>query len=197
MSKSKNKSFSKSPSSGPSTYTKNKRQKQSQGLDQNNPSQASGLEEIDTLFASKRESSKLAKKEIQQQVQADKLERQRRKEARSEEEADKLALRGPSSHRGGSKRSADASAPQSLHARACKLKTLTYTRSDLTQLDNDDKGEQKQKWASDGLGGIFNVEGYTGRRDEGGHRVFKAHLMNKEGFGMSKDCPFDCDCCYI
>lgn len=96
---------------------------------------------------------------------------------------------------------ADAKAPQSLHDQARTLKGLTYTRSDLTLLNNadnlDTNVEQTQKWAEDGLGGIFNGEGYTGRKDEGGHRVFKAHLMNREGFGNSKDCPFDCDCCYI
>lgn len=112
----------------------------------------------------------------------------------------------------------DSVAPAALHAQALKLKGgLTYTRSDLMQLNNqstnatanshnnnnkssnksNNSNEAKQTWASDGLGGIFNGEGYTGRKDGGGHRVFKAHLMNKEGFGQSKDCPFDCDCCYI
>jgi len=51
-------------------------------------------------------------------------------------------------------------------------------------------------FVDDGLGGVFNNEGYTGRVDEG-VKVFKAHLFNKEGFGSGKDCPFDCDCCYI
>ncbi|KAL3925795.1 MAG: hypothetical protein SGILL_000176 [Bacillariaceae sp.] len=52
------------------------------------------------------------------------------------------------------------------------------------------------KWVDDGLGGKFNREGYTGRVEEG-VKVFKAHVLNKPGFGQSKDCPFDCDCCFI
>jgi hypothetical protein len=46
------------------------------------------------------------------------------------------------------------------------------------------------------LGGKFNREGYTGRVEDG-VKVFKAHVLNKPGFGRSKDCPFDCDCCFI
>jgi hypothetical protein len=52
-------------------------------------------------------------------------------------------------------------------------------------------------WTDDGLGGRYNSEGYTGRKEEGGSRIFKAHLFNKPGFGQSKACPFDCDCCFI
>lgn len=51
-------------------------------------------------------------------------------------------------------------------------------------------------WVDDGLGGKFNREGYTGRVEDG-VKVFKAHVLNKPGFGQSKDCPFDCDCCFI
>ena len=91
--------------------------------------------------------------------------------------------------------SSSASAPQSLHSKAVNLGKLSYTRSDLDELNNNDS-ERKDKWASDGLGGIFNGEGYTGRKDDG-HRIFKAHLMNREGSGQSADCPFDCDCCFI
>ena len=53
-----------------------------------------------------------------------------------------------------------------------------------------------RKWVDDGLGGKFNSEGYTGRVEDG-VKVFKAHVLNKPNFGSSKDCPFDCDCCYI
>ena len=68
---------------------------------------------------------------------------------------------------------------------------LKYDRSDASRLVS---GE----WASDGLGGVFNSDGFTGRRDgDNGMKVFKAHLFNKPGFGESKDCPFDCDCCFI
>ena len=51
-------------------------------------------------------------------------------------------------------------------------------------------------WVDDGLGGKFNPEGYTGRVQEG-MKIFKAHVLNKPNFGSTKDCPFDCDCCYI
>jgi hypothetical protein len=157
-----------------------------------------GLDEIESLFASKKESTKQLQKQLQQEEEDAQIERRRRKEARLAEEEEELALRGASTSTAAAagKRKGDASAPQSLHAKAQTLQSLTYTRSDLQQL-NSTNSEQKDKWASDGLGGVFNGEGYTGRRDDGGHRVFKAHLMNKEGFGGSKDCPFDCDCCFI
>ncbi|KAL3762074.1 hypothetical protein ACHAW5_002587 [Stephanodiscus triporus] len=109
--------------------------------------------------------------------------------------------------------------PAHLHERATKMRSLTYTREDVERLNGGDVdddatttkkninnsnnnnnhrgGEARDRWASDGLGGVFNGEGYTGRRDDGGRRVFKAHLMNRRGFGTSPDCPFDCDCCFI
>ena len=65
---------------------------------------------------------------------------------------------------------------------------------------NDLSNINKKEWIDDGLGGVFNHEGFTGRRhkeDGFNVKVYKAHLMNKPGFGNSKDCPFDCDCCYI
>ena len=73
-------------------------------------------------------------------------------------------------------------------------------------LDRGNKSILEQKFAGgssstttfvdDGLGGKFNREGYTGRVEDG-VKVFKAHVLNKPGFGQSKDCPFDCDCCFI
>ena len=147
---------------------------------------------------------------MQQQITHEKeiakKERQRRKQARLEEEADEVAIRGGissssaatgSSSASAGKRKGDATAPSSLHERATKLSSLTYSRADLEQLNDSKNKEAKDKWASDGLGGVFNGEGYTGRRDDGGHRVFKAHLMNRDGFGETPDCPFDCQCCFI
>jgi hypothetical protein len=55
---------------------------------------------------------------------------------------------------------------------------------------------KKHDWVDDGLGGRFNKDGFTGRREDG-VRVYKAHVLNKKDFGNSPDCPFDCDCCYI
>jgi hypothetical protein len=62
-------------------------------------------------------------------------------------------------------------------------------------------GEEKtsqssQEWVDDGLGGKFNAEGFTGRKEEG-MKIFKAHVLNKPNSGYSKDCPFDCSCCFI
>mmetsp|Transcript_18121 Transcript_18121/g.25797 ORF Transcript_18121/g.25797 Transcript_18121/m.25797 type:complete len:172 (+) Transcript_18121:57-572(+) len=68
---------------------------------------------------------------------------------------------------------------------------LTGDRTDLERL-------KAGEWVDDGLGGKFNADAYTGRREDGsGLKVFKAHLFNKKGFGTTKECPFDCDCCFI
>jgi hypothetical protein len=70
-------------------------------------------------------------------------------------------------------------------------KLLHGDRSDLERL-------QSGEWVDDGLGGKFNSEGFTGRRDDqSGYKVYKAHLLNKKGFGTTSLCPFDCDCCFI
>jgi len=53
-----------------------------------------------------------------------------------------------------------------------------------------------EKWVDDGLGGKFNNEGYTGRVEDG-VKVFKAHVLNRPTAGTTKDCPFDCQCCFI
>lgn len=57
-------------------------------------------------------------------------------------------------------------------------------------------GKSSTKWVDDGLGGVYNSEGYTGRVEDG-VKVFKAHILQKPNAGQSPDCPFDCDCCYI
>jgi Eukaryotic protein of unknown function (DUF1764) len=57
---------------------------------------------------------------------------------------------------------------------------------------NDDNGA----WKDDGLGGVYNAEGFTGRVEDG-VKVFKAHLLNKPNAGQTPQCPFDCDCCFI
>ena len=168
------------------------------------PASGGGLDEIDSLFAQKKQ----YEKELQQQISHDEeqavMARKRRKQARLEEEADEMALRGSSYVTGGTvaaasgvKKGSMVSAPEALHSKAVKLGKLSYTRADLDKLNKNTHSEHKDKWASDGLGGIFNGEGYSGRTDEGGHRIFKAHLMNREGCGQSADCPFDCDCCFI
>ena len=51
-------------------------------------------------------------------------------------------------------------------------------------------------WVDDGLGGVYNSEGFTGRVEDG-VKIFKAHILRKENSGNTDQCPFDCDCCYI
>lgn len=59
------------------------------------------------------------------------------------------------------------------------------------------KHNNPQRWMDDGLGGVYNEEGYTGRVEDG-VRIFKAHVIARaESSGQSKDCPFDCRCCFI
>lgn len=55
---------------------------------------------------------------------------------------------------------------------------------------------REKEWKDDGLGGKYNKEGFTGRREDG-VKVYKAHLLNQRDFGNTPDCPFDCSCCYI
>ena len=192
-------------------------------------SDGGGIDEIDSLFAAKKQCTKVIQQQIVHQEALSKLERKQRKRARLEEEAEELALRGTCSStllsssssssssssgmEGGGgmmRKGGDVAAPSHLHERAKKLSSLTYTRDDIDRLNNNGESttkstttaaastkEAKDSWATDGLGGVFNGEGFTGRRDDGGHRVFKAHLMNKKGFGSSPDCPFDCNCCFI
>jgi len=51
-------------------------------------------------------------------------------------------------------------------------------------------------WVDDGLGGVYNHEGYTGRVEDG-VRIFKAHVLRQPDAGQTPDCPFDCQCCFI
>jgi hypothetical protein len=53
------------------------------------------------------------------------------------------------------------------------------------------------EWMDDGLGGVYNAEGYTGRVVDG-VKVFKMHVLRQNAnAGQSSDCPFDCNCCFI
>ncbi|CAK9034156.1 unnamed protein product [Durusdinium trenchii] len=60
----------------------------------------------------------------------------------------------------------------------------------------DDPLGRSGDWADDGLGGIYNKEGWTGRHTDDNLRIFKAHLIKVGQGGGSPNCPFDCDCCY-
>ena len=90
-------------------------------------------------------------------------------------------------------------------AKAAQKKTYTQGRKrkhskvsseNASVLDRRFAGGSSKTWVDDGLGGKFNAEGFTGRKEDG-VKIFKAHVLNKPNFGLSKDCPFDCDCCYI
>ncbi len=74
---------------------------------------------------------------------------------------------------------------------------LKESRKNLKGDHRDIEGLTPGSWVDDGLGGVFNKDGWTGRKDGDGMKIYKAHLMNQSGFGNTKDCPFDCQCCFI
>jgi len=67
--------------------------------------------------------------------------------------------------------------------------TTSSSRKDLINMKD-------KEWRDDGLGGKYNREGYTGRKEDG-VKVYKAHLLNQKDFGNTPECPFDCNCCFI
>ena len=79
-------------------------------------------------------------------------------------------------------------------------KTNTATKKSRASKPSFSKADldtmKQNQWVDDGLGGKFNREGYTGRREDG-VKVYKAHLLNRPNFGTTDQCPFDCDCCFI
>lgn len=59
---------------------------------------------------------------------------------------------------------------------------------------------ERAGWVDDGLGGVHDREGWTGRKTEEGMRIFKTRLLQptkKKVSGGTPLCPFDCDCCYV
>jgi hypothetical protein len=59
---------------------------------------------------------------------------------------------------------------------------------------------ERAGWVDDGLGGVHNSEGWTGRKTEDGFRIFKTRLLQttkRKKSGGTPLCPFDCDCCYV
>lgn len=168
-----------------STKRRDQSSKEQQPSSKNDKKKKTGLDEIDDLFAAKKTADKA------QRIQDEKDEKERKKrrrERRAEEAA--LALGGSVAAAASAGESTSAAAPSHLRSKAKSVSSLSYTRDDAVALG---KGE----WVNDGLGGIFDNEGYTGRRQEGTGKIYKAHLFNKKGFGTTPDCPFDCDCCYI
>jgi hypothetical protein len=132
----------------------------------NNKETKNDIDEIDELFAIKKETQKTIRK-------------QEEDDEKKREEQRKLFRKNNNT---------SSSLSSTFNAKSIEL---SQDRNDVQKLN---KGE----WANDGLGGVFDRDGYTGRKEDGsGYKIYKAHLFNKKGFGMSKDCPFDCDCCYI
>lgn len=78
---------------------------------------------------------------------------------------------------------------QKKRKRQAQQEQSNNSRQDLLKLKD-------KEWKDDGLGGKYNNEGFTGRREDG-VKVYKAHLLNERDFGNTPDCPFDCSCCYI
>eukprot|EP00746_Dinoflagellata_sp_MGD_P168451 gnl/MRDRNA2_/MRDRNA2_99935_c0_seq1.p1 gnl/MRDRNA2_/MRDRNA2_99935_c0~~gnl/MRDRNA2_/MRDRNA2_99935_c0_seq1.p1 ORF type:complete len:189 (-),score=66.82 gnl/MRDRNA2_/MRDRNA2_99935_c0_seq1:150-716(-) len=60
----------------------------------------------------------------------------------------------------------------------------------------DDLFGDGDQWVDDGLGGVYNSEGWTGRRTDDNFRIFKAHLLKVGSGGGTPQCPFDCQCCF-
>lgn len=127
-----------------------------------------GIDAIDELFAMKKETEHSNKKQ--------------------EEENEKKREEQRAFFR---KNNNDSTSASSLFIKNAKTIQLEQDRSDVQKI-------QRGEWANDGLGGVFDNDGYTGRKQDGtGYKIYKAHLFNKKGFGTTPDCPFDCDCCYI
>jgi hypothetical protein len=79
-------------------------------------------------------------------------------------------------------------------ARKARYKNDGASSSNCKKIHSTDV--DRTEWVDDGLGGIYNKEGYTGRIEDG-VKIFKRHILNKPGAGDTKDCPFDCNCCFI
>jgi hypothetical protein len=126
-----------------------------------------GLDMFDELFATKKENEMKQKKE---EMEEEKRREEHLKMFRSNNNTNSNTSAG-------------------VNLKNAKKIELTQDRNDVGKI-------KKGEWANDGLGGVFDVDGFTGRKQEG-VKIFKAHLFNKKGFGTTEDCPFDCDCCYI
>mmetsp|Transcript_2778 Transcript_2778/g.3279 ORF Transcript_2778/g.3279 Transcript_2778/m.3279 type:complete len:201 (-) Transcript_2778:262-864(-) len=139
----------------------------SENADAKKAVKTNGIDEIDALFATKKEQHKEQRKQEAE-------ENKRRDEQR------KMIFQENTASSGGLD-----------NLKKVKKIKLDHDKTDVRKI-------QKGEWANDGLGGVFDVEGFTGRKEAGtGYKIYKAHLFNKKGFGTTKDCPFDCDCCYI
>eukprot|EP00815_Leptocylindrus_aporus_P010289 CAMPEP_0116074236 /NCGR_PEP_ID=MMETSP0322-20121206/15804_1 /TAXON_ID=163516 /ORGANISM="Leptocylindrus danicus var. apora, Strain B651" /LENGTH=176 /DNA_ID=CAMNT_0003563835 /DNA_START=214 /DNA_END=742 /DNA_ORIENTATION=+ len=65
--------------------------------------------------------------------------------------------------------------------------TASVTKRKLNGDRTDTDDLQKGQWIDDGLGGIFDKDGFTGRKDQSsGYKIYKAHLMNKKDLVKQK-----------
>jgi len=56
-------------------------------------------------------------------------------------------------------------------------------------------GASNVVWIDDGLGGVYDQEGWTGRKTGDGLRIFKGLHSKNKGGGGTPLCPIDCECC--
>ena len=94
------------------------------------------------------------------------------------------------------KQEAEASAKEAKMKKKRRMEQAIPKASGEKSVLENVFSKSSEKWVDDGLGGQFNNEGYTGRVEDG-VKVFKAHVLNRPAAGSTKDCPFDCQCCFI
>lgn len=90
----------------------------------------------------------------------------------------------------------DEAKKEAARKAAKKARYKNELMSSSSSTKNQSGDVDGREWVDDGLGGKYNKEGFTGRVEDG-VKIFKRHILNKPGAGFSKDCPFDCSCCFI
>jgi flagellar basal body L-ring protein FlgH len=99
------------------------------------------------------------------------------------------------------KKIADTTTIKTKEEKKTKQKRTKQSSSQASSLSSSSSRQKTSSiagkdWVNDGLGGKYNTEGFTGRVEDG-VKVFKAHVLYKADSGKTKDCPFDCNCCFI
>ena len=97
---------------------------------------------------------------------------------------------------------------QNAHEEGAPMNGAESRRAHNARSDSDGNlGSMRQdEWRDDGLGGIYNRDGWTGRKSKEGLKIFKTHLLMRQDERFEKrqkekmksgKCPFDCSCCFI